>query len=244
VYPCAGNHDTGETERSDDRQQLLDNFYLHERFAGEAAVGRALLEPGLFYRFRYGADIEFLCVDTSKNSPIFGDRLFTKEPALHFLRHALPVADGTAAGPIWRIPFMHHPPYTAGPKHHNSRSLITTLVPLFQEAGVQAVFSGHEHNFQYSQWEGIHYFITGAGSKVTLAAPTRFAEAHTVAWAAAGHCVLVEVTRAQMTVRPLAALSPGQPLADLVLRDAAQQPVVTPIVLASPGGKAETENRP
>jgi tartrate-resistant acid phosphatase type 5 len=100
VYPCAGNHDTGETERSDDRQQLLDNFYLHERFAGEAAVGRALLEPGLFYRFRYGADIEFLCVDTSKNSLIFGDRLFTKAPALHFLRQALPVADGTAAGPI------------------------------------------------------------------------------------------------------------------------------------------------
>ena len=53
VYPCVGNHDTGETEQSDDRTQLLDNFYLNERFAGEDTAGRASFDPGLFYRFRY-----------------------------------------------------------------------------------------------------------------------------------------------------------------------------------------------
>ena len=33
---------------------------------GEEAAGRASFCPGLFYRFRYGSDIEFVCLDTSK----------------------------------------------------------------------------------------------------------------------------------------------------------------------------------
>ena len=28
VYPSIGNHDSGETEERDDRDQLMDNFYL------------------------------------------------------------------------------------------------------------------------------------------------------------------------------------------------------------------------
>lgn len=236
VYPCVGNHDTGETEQSDDRTQLLDNFYLNERFSGEEAAGRSSLNPGLFYRFRYGADIEFLCVDTSKQSLLSGDRLFKHEKHLQFLEQSLPATDGApSTGPVSRIPFMHHPPYTAGPMHHNSRSILDTLVPLFKRAGVQVVFSGHEHNFQHAHVDGIHYFITGAGSKVTLDAPTRFAEAHTSAWAAAGHFLLIEINRVQMTIRPIAELVTGNPLSAVVLGDAAHQPVATPIVIASTG---------
>ena len=41
VYPAVGNHDTGETESSDDRQQLIDNFFLNERFTGEESAGRS-----------------------------------------------------------------------------------------------------------------------------------------------------------------------------------------------------------
>jgi hypothetical protein len=208
VYPCVGNHDTGETEQSDDRAQLFDNFYLHERLAGEAVVGRALLEPGLFYRFCYGADIEFICIDSSKQSLIFGDRLFTQARPRQFLAQALPgAASGPATHPRWRIPFLHHPPYTAGPRHH------------------------HEHNFQYSIRDGIHYVITGAAGKVSRTPPTRFAEAHTVAWAAASHCLLVTIEGDQMTLRPLAEGVAGQPLAEVVLRDPAQQPVATPLVI-------------
>ena len=54
VYPCIGNHDTAETEDHDDREQLVDNMYLRERFANDAAAGRASLDPGLFYRARFG----------------------------------------------------------------------------------------------------------------------------------------------------------------------------------------------
>ena len=52
VYPCIGNHDTGETEDHDDREQLLDNMYLRERVASEEVAGRASMDPGLFSPLR------------------------------------------------------------------------------------------------------------------------------------------------------------------------------------------------
>ena len=41
VYPCIGNHDGNETEVNDDRDQIMDNFFLAERLQGEEAAGRA-----------------------------------------------------------------------------------------------------------------------------------------------------------------------------------------------------------
>jgi hypothetical protein len=234
VYPAVGNHDSGETERSDDRQQLLDNFYLNERFATVEADGFASIDPGLFYRFRYGADFEFLCVDTSKASPLSGDRVFKKDKHLQFLQSSLPDKEETA-GPVWRIPFMHHPAFTAGPVHHNSRSIIDTLTPLFKRAGTQVVLSGHEHNFQHSKVDGINYFVTGAGSKVSLKPPSRFQEAVTAAWAAEAHFLLIEGNRTQLTITPMAEASVGNPLSGIALKDAKSQPLATPIIISNSG---------
>ena len=235
VYPAVGNHDSGETEKSDDRKQLMDNFYLNERFAGEAADGFASLDPGLFYRFRFGADFEFLCVDTSKASPLSGDRVFKKAHHMEFLESSLPTKDEASGGPVWRIPFMHHPAFTAGPTHHNSRSIIDTLAPLFKRAGTQIVLSGHEHNFQHSNVDGINYFITGAGSKVSVDVPSRFDEAVTAAWSATAHFLLVEGNRAQLTVTPIAEPVAGQLLTSISLRDAKNQPMAAPIIISSSG---------
>ena len=64
-YPTAGNHDSSDTEASDDRQQLEDNLYLRTRFAPREEAGRATIDPGLFYRLRVGALLELVCVDTT-----------------------------------------------------------------------------------------------------------------------------------------------------------------------------------
>jgi tartrate-resistant acid phosphatase type 5 len=85
VYPCIGNHDADETEEGDDRGQLYDNFYINERFAGEEASGRASLNPGTFYRFRYGSDIEFICIDSSKEDLLSRRRLFDHPRHQQFL---------------------------------------------------------------------------------------------------------------------------------------------------------------
>lgn len=217
VYPAVGNHDSGETEASDDRQQLIDNFFLNERFTGEESAGRSSVGPGLMYRFRYGADVEFVCVDTSRESKLFGGRFFEHQNHASFLDASFPAGEEGARP--WRIPFTHHPPFCAGPRHGNSKSLIRRMLPLYERSGVRAVFSGHEHNFQHSRFGGIDYFITGAGGKVRLEPPSDFDEAHTDAWAAAGNFLLAEVSPERMVVTAFAALTSDGELRELVTFD-------------------------
>ena len=220
VYPSIGNHDGNETEINDDRDQITDNFYLTERLVGEEAAGRASIGPGLFYRFRFGSQIELVCLDTSRRSLLFGERFFRHVNHGPFLQAAFPPPGGKDL-PRWRIPFSHHPPYSAGPQWGNSRSSIEHLVPLYRRSGVRMVLSGHEHNFQHSRVDGIDYFVTGGGGKVRTGRPGGFTSASTRAWAPSAHFLLVRIegTRAVVTAvgedgRPLPAVDPsGEPVA-------------------------------
>ena len=231
VYPAVGNHDSGETEASDDRQQLLDNFFLNERFTGEESAGRSSIGPGLMYRFHYGADVEFVCVDTSRRSMLFGERFFEHQNHASFIDASFPAAADGAAPLHWRIPFTHHPPFCAGPQHSNSTSLIRHMLPLFRRSGVKAVFSGHEHNFQHSRFEGIDYFVTGAAGKIRLGVPSDFEEAHTTCWAAAGHFLVVDVSADRMVVTALAGLGPEGELTELVTLDPAGNPAASTFII-------------
>ena len=210
VYPSIGNHDGNETEVNDDRDQVMDNFYLTERLAGEEQAGRASIGPGLFYRFRYGRDVDLICLDTSRRFLLFGERFFRHPNHAPFLEQAFPAA-ATPDAPRWRIPFAHHPPYCAGPMHGNSESSIEHLVPLYRQAGVKLVLAGHEHNFQHSRADGIDYFVTGGGGKVRAGRPRGMEEAHTVSWAAACHFLLVEIAGEAARVTPIG--GDGKPLA-------------------------------
>jgi hypothetical protein len=212
VYPCIGNHDGNETEANDDRDQIMDNLFLAERLKGEEAAGRASIGPGLFYRFRYGSEVEFVCIDSSRRSLLFGQRFFRHPNHAAFLEAAFPhVSAGPTASPRWRIPFAHHPPYCAGPMWGNSRSSIEHLVPLYRRSGVRFVLSGHEHNFQHAEHDGIHYFVTGGAGKVRTGSPKGFAEAGTIAWAAAAHFLLVRLSGRRATITPIG--ERGTPLA-------------------------------
>jgi hypothetical protein len=228
VCPSIGNHDTGETEERDDREQVLDNFYLRERLATEEAAGRASLGPGLFYRFRVASDVEFVCIDTSKEHFFRWGRLFEYPKHREFLRQAFPPA--AEGGIAWRIPFCHHPPFCAGPQHRNTDRM-EDIVALFERGGVRACFSGHEHNFQHSFWNGIHYFVSGAGSKIRSGAPRRTGEAHTLSWAPTCHFLLVTVTGDRMIVRAIG--ESGEALQDIERFDVDSNRVSGPIEIAA-----------
>jgi hypothetical protein len=210
VYPTVGNHDSADTESSDDRDQIRDNFHTDERFRSAVGSGRASIEPGLFYRFGYGTDVEFVCIDTSLAEELPVEHYFEDPKHRAWLEQALP-AEGSA-GPVWRIPFSHHPTYCAGPHHPNTENMIKELVPLFRRAGVRVAFAGHEHNFQLSRADGIDYFLSGAGGKLREEPPERFGSAHTVAWSAQSHLLHVRVDGETMAVTPYAGLTPdGRP---------------------------------
>ena len=84
------------------------------------------------------------------------------------------------------------------------------LLPLFAQGGIRVVFSGHEHNFQHSRADGIDYFVTGGGGKVRTGTPREFEAAHTVAWAASCHFLLVKVKGDTAEVTPIG--GDGRPL--------------------------------
>jgi tartrate-resistant acid phosphatase type 5 len=216
---------------NDDRDQLIDNFYINERIAGEEAAGRASVDPGLFYRFRYDANVEFICIDTSKEPEVFPKRLFDHPKHQEFFKTALPATPG--ASPVWRIPFCHHPPFSAGPDHHNTEGM-EELVQRFQSAGVKVVFSGHQHNLQLNRVNGIDYLISGAAGKVSQGKPDKFAKAGTVCWSPTCHFLLVTVDGKRMTVRAIGKLNEAGELADIPQKAPNGNIVPEPIIINIP----------
>jgi predicted phosphodiesterase len=210
LYPAAGNHDGSDTEESDDRAQLADNFHLESRFGPAEEEGRASLGPGLFYRFQVGGLLEIVCIDTTWGEEQ-GTHLFDHDEHRRWLEDALAEdATGSGNGPAWRIPFCHHPAYCAGPHHECMHEQIERVVPLFRRAGVRLVLSGHEHNFQHGQVDGVDYVVSGAAAKLQDGSPCNWEEGGTVSWAREAHCLLAEVEADRIVVTPYGATEVGE----------------------------------
>lgn len=208
VYPAVGNHDTGEQEESDDRQQLADNFFTEERFVARAEIDKASIDPGLYYRFRVGSGAEFVSLDTSEDPDCPSGHFFDREKHQEFLRE---VFHEGANDERWVLPFAHHPPYCAGPHHCNNDPMMRLVLPHLKRAGVRVMLCGHEHNFQVGAAEGFCYVITGAGGRLRPEKPTPqgFRDAGTVGWAAEGHFLFVELTPEKLVVHPVAGVEEG-----------------------------------
>ncbi len=227
-YPSVGNHDSAESEDHDDRDQVLDNFFLRERMATDEATGRASLDPGLFYRVRFSRDVELICIDTSKETFFARGRLFEHPEHRAFLDETFTIEENDNV--MWRIPFCHHPPYSAGPRHHNTWDM-QPLVRRFHDARVRAMFSGHEHNFQHSPADGIDYFVSGAAGKLRRGRPNAFEEARTASWSDTPHFLLVTIAGDRMSVRAIGELVNGR-LTDIPRRTPADEFVAGPIELS------------
>lgn len=65
--------------------------------------------------------------------------------------------------PDWTIAVGHYPIYSAG-DHCDNSELISYLLPLLQAYHVDAYIAGHDHISEHLQYQGIEYFIAGAGA--------------------------------------------------------------------------------
>jgi tartrate-resistant acid phosphatase type 5 len=210
VFPAMGNHDSSDTELSDDRAQLEDNFLLAERFQRDRDVV-ASVDPGLLYRFRFGRDVEFVCLDTTHADELEEAHFFAHPRHRRWLDEAFPPAgDGHDPTPRWRIPFSHHPAFCAGPSHDNHPAMLEHLVPLFERSGTPLVLAGHEHNFQHGEHRGVHYVVTGAAGRRRAERPDDFEAAHVAAWSADPHLLWVRIDGDRGRVEPLAGLGEGE----------------------------------
>lgn len=162
-WPCLGNHDVekdGAAPAYDEVFDVPDN-------------GPAGLRPGHNYWFDYG-NARFAVIDSTRENA--SDDVLQHKIA-PWLAEVL-----RAPEPMWRFVVAHHPPYTVG-KYPPDARLQRTLVPIFEEAGVDIVFSGHDHGYQ--RWStmragrkttdghGVVYIVTGAGGAELYAAQPR-----------------------------------------------------------------------
>ncbi|MHC4426731.1 MAG: metallophosphoesterase, partial [Planctomycetota bacterium] len=67
------------------------------------------------------------------------------------------------ASAAWHIVYFHHPPYSATSVHGDDANVKQYLVPLFEQHGVDMVFSGHSHAYERYLNNGIYYIVTGGG---------------------------------------------------------------------------------
>jgi hypothetical protein len=229
VFPTFGNHDDGESEYQDDRTQLYDNLYVMPHFKRLRAEPDASIDPGLFYRVRFGAEIEFICIDTSKDS-LLGKRYFNKEQHQLFIERAFALP-----APTWRIPFFHHPAYSAGPQHRGKQQVQELMAGRGRPGGVRVAFCGHEHNLQHARHDGIDYFLTGGGGEFRTSPPDddAFAEEKLLAWGGndEGHFLLVEIAGEQMRVNPYGKLGPEGELRQIKLTPVPGHQMTLPIVI-------------
>jgi hypothetical protein len=58
---------------------------------------------------------------------------------------------------------FHHPPFSSGPHIEDEKGLRRTIVPLFEEYGVDIVFNGHDHVYERSLYNDVYYIVTGGG---------------------------------------------------------------------------------
>jgi 3',5'-cyclic AMP phosphodiesterase CpdA len=85
-------------------------------------------------------------------------------------RKQLAWAETTLAGIAepWKIAIFHHPLYSNARRHGSNVQLRTLLEPLLARAGVNAVFSGHDHVYErIAPQKGVTYFVTGSSGKLS-----------------------------------------------------------------------------
>jgi hypothetical protein len=59
---------------------------------------------------------------------------------------------------------FHIPPFTSGHHRDDGIPIRQAWVPLFEEATVALVLSGHDHNYERLELNGITYIVSGGGS--------------------------------------------------------------------------------
>ena len=113
-----------------------------------------------WYAFAYGT-VQFLMLDTEAMN---NTRARQDEKA--WLAERLSDTRFTTS-----IPVFHVPPYTGGAHVNDGVAVRADWVPMFKQAGVKLVLSGHDHNYQRLIEDGVTYIVSGGGS-ATLYAKT------------------------------------------------------------------------
>ena len=162
--PCwaiLGNHDYHDT---------AGNEQVQLAYAASLDHPTRWTMPGKFYRLDLPTDnpqVTFLMIDTNWKS-ISGDEQGVPRNCMNDKEKALQQAWLNQQLTSPRAPFTvvcgHHPIYSDA-KHGDTPPLVSELAPLLEKNGVHLYLSGHDHDLQHLELQGLKtsFVISGGG---------------------------------------------------------------------------------
>ena len=127
-----------------------------------ATLGNHDKQTNRSYKY-FGMNGERYYTFTKKNARFYVFDSNLLDPAqVEWIRQTLPQPfDG------WKICVFHHPLYSDAGRHGPNVELRVVLEPIMVQAGVNVVFSGHEHVYErLLPQKGITYFVEGASGQL------------------------------------------------------------------------------
>ncbi len=135
-FPALGNHDWYTSNAS----PYLNYFGLsgNERY----------------YDFIWGA-VHFFALDSDPNEPA---GISSSGTQATWLRDQMAVSTS-----CWNLVYFHHAPYSSGPHGSDPTDPGRSMAWDFQAWGADAVFAGHDHDYERISVNGFPYFVNGSG---------------------------------------------------------------------------------
>lgn len=195
VYTVIGNHDV---EQEALHQETPFIYHAFPPFADPLLPATNTGGLNQWYAFAYG-NIQFLMLDTQT---FFNEK--GRAEQLAWLSERL--ADGRFA---CSIPVFHVPPFTSGLHTYDGVAVRSEWLPLFEAAKVPLVLSGHDHNYERHQANGITYIVSGGGTSVVYG--QKIAAPESVLFAQRTHFVWLEIYKDRIELR---AVAPGGEVID------------------------------
>ncbi len=181
IFPVLGNHDFDQPVRTEGRP------YFVRAFPALADLSVPPSALGTWYSFERSG-IQFIMLDSQTFHGSGG-----RGEQTAWLKERL-------EDPSFRlsIPVFHTPPYTSGLHRSDGTALRLDWIELFQASGVLLVLSGHDHNYERIERDGMTYIVSGGGS------PVLYRETEPVdgsqQFRARMHFVLVELTEGRLSL--------------------------------------------
>lgn len=200
-------------------------------------------ERELYYSFDYG-NAHFVILNNYFAMATVGSAQY------NWLR-----ADLAASNQFWKFVFFHEPAYSTDSKQRarDNAAIVQNLVPLFEQYGVDIVFSGHWHYYermkpllrgQVSTIEagGVVYVITGGGGAGLFGIGSGVLNARTAAKVSAYHLTMIDVNGCSLQLSAVRKVSGGDAFDPSDVFDSytlnrcggPPQPTATPTRVATP----------
>jgi acid phosphatase len=158
-YGVLGNHDyRGRPEAQLDYARQSDRWRMPARYYKIAGAAHGVPSVDMFM-----IDSSPLVMSYRTSKGLIRENVLAQDTAAQLAWLDAELGRSRAA---WKLVFTHHPAYSGGSSHGNTKEMIGQVEPILVRHGVQALIFGHDHDMQHIVRDGLHHIGTGCGSAI------------------------------------------------------------------------------